>query len=233
MMLSGVALAAAASPAAAQISVGGGLRVSGGAEATTDYRFRGISQSDGDPALHADVEISHDNGLYVSGFASTLSEHPRTGEVEVALTGGFRRDVFLATELDVGVQLYTFPSNDSAFGATYVEPFGLLSHRIGPARATVGARYAPAQDALGDEDSLYLFADADADLIILPFSITARVGHTNGPARFVAAREYWDWRFGVSRGFGPARVALEYVDTDLPGGLGADSTLVASVRLGF
>ena len=39
---------------------------------TTDYRFRGISQSGGDPALQGGFDVAHDSGFYVGTWASSI-----------------------------------------------------------------------------------------------------------------------------------------------------------------
>lgn len=225
------AAATAAVPAAAQVSVGG-LTVSGRATATTDYRYRGVSQSDGDPALQGSFSLTHNSGLYGGVFASTLAGNARPGDFELSAYAGYSREIATATEFDVGVQYYAFPSNEGAAGADYVEPYVALRHTLGPATAEVGAAYAPEQDALGGNDSLYVYGDLSAGLIILPVTVNARVGYTSGAARFTGLRDYMDWRIGIERKTGPATFLLEYVDTDA-GGVNADGTIVGSIRIGF
>lgn len=222
-----------ASPAAAQISLPGGFTITGGATATTDYRFRGVSQSDGDPALQASATVSHSSGFYAGAFASTLTEGMRPGEYEISGYLGYSREILPATDIDVGVQLYGYPNNESLTNASYFEPYAALRHTLGPVTAEVGAAYAPEQDALGGQDSLYVYGDVSAGLIILPFTVTGRLGYTSGPARFTGFSDYYDWRIGAERKIGPATFSLEYVDTDLVSAANADSSLVASVRLGF
>lgn len=223
--------ATAAAPAAAQVSVGG-VTVNGRATATTDYRYRGLSQSDGDPALQGSVSLSHDSGLYGGVFASTLTDTLRPGDFELSAYAGYAREILLATELDVGVQYYAFPKNSGLAGADYVEAYAAVRHTLGPVTAEAGAAYAPAQDALGGDDSLYVYGNLSAGLIILPITVTGRLGHTSGQARFSGVSDYTDWRIGAEYKRGPATFMLEYVDTD-SGAANADGTLVASLRLGF
>lgn len=223
----------AATPALAQIPVGGGVTISAEGRVTSDYRFRGISQTNGDPALQASATLDHNSGFYIGGFASTLSDDIRPGEYELSGYVGYTRQILPGTDVDVGIQVYGYPSNESLTSASYVEPYISLRHTLGPVTAEVGAAYAPQQEALADNGSLYVYADASAGLIFLPFTITGRIGHTSGPARFTGFSDYTDWRLGAEYKLGPATLALEYVDTDLPSSSDVDAGLVASLRVGF
>lgn len=221
-------------PALAQVRIGGGFTITGGGTATSDYRFRGLSQSDGDPALQADAVIDHESGFYAGAFFSTLTDSLRPGEIELSGYVGYTTEIMTATDLDVGVQLYGYPNNQSLTYASYVEPYASLRHVLGPVTAEVGAAYAPEQEALAGNDSLYVYGDLSGGIIILPVTVTARVGYTSGPARFSPYADFLDWRIGAEYKRGPATFRLEYVDTDLPEDApNGDAALVASLRLGF
>lgn len=226
-------LLAWATPAHAQETIGGGFTITGGVTGTTDYRFRGVSQSDGDPALQATATVDHDSGFYVGGFASTLTDDLRPGEFELSGFVGYTREVSSGTDIDVGVQLYGYPNNASLTNASYFEPYASVRHTLGPVTAEIGAAYAPEQEALANNDSLYVFGDLSGGIPFTPVTITTRVGYTSGPARFTGFADYLDWRIGAEYRRGPATITLEYVDTDVPDAPNADTALVASLRLGF
>lgn len=222
-----------AGPASAQQPVGAGLTISGGVTGTTDYRFRGISQSNGDPALQGSVVVDHESGFYAGGFASTLSDDLRPGEVELSGYVGYTREISPGTDIDVGVQLYGYPDNRSLTNASYFEPYAAVRHTLGPVTAELGAAFAPEQEALVNNDSLYVYGDLSGGVPFTPVTITTRVGYTSGPARFTGITDYLDWRIGAEYRKGPATISLEYVDTDVPAAPEADAALVASLRLGF
>lgn len=226
-------LGVGAVPATAQQNVGGGFTISGGVSGTTDYRFRGISQSNRDPALQGDVTIDHESGFYAGGFVSTLSDDIRPGEFELSGYAGYTREIAAGTDVDVGLQLYGYPNNGSLTNASYLEPYAALRHTLGPVTAEVGAAYAPEQEALAGNDSLYVYGDLNGGVPFTPVTITARVGYTSGPARFTGFADYLDWRVGAEYARGPATLRLEYVDTDVPHAADGDAALVASLRLGF
>ncbi|HEY0117011.1 MAG TPA: TorF family putative porin [Allosphingosinicella sp.] len=228
-----LALAAWATPAAAQRPVGGGFSISGSGTVVTDYRFRGISQSNGDPALQATITLDHQSGLYAGAFGSTLSDDMRPGEIELDGFVGYTREIASGTDVDVGLQFYGFPNNGSITNASYFEPYASVRHTLGPVTGEIGAAYVPEQEAFGDNDSLHVFTDLRGGVPFTPLTIVGRIGYTSGPARFSGFGDYLDWRVGVQYVLGPATIGLDYVDNDLPSGPRTEATLVGSVRFGF
>jgi uncharacterized protein (TIGR02001 family) len=233
-----LAALAAATPAAAEIPLPGtGLSIAPDAQIMSDYRFRGVSRSDEDPALQANVTVSHDSGLYVGTRATTLSgldnfrlrdpQFGDLGDVEFDVYAGYRRDLGAGLSLDGGVMYYHF---SGAEGPTdYVEPYAALSYLLGPVEATAGAKYAPSQAGTGDENMLYLFGQADVAVPFTPFAARAQIGRQDW-GRFGS---YTNWSLGGTYTMGPAELGIRYVDTNLPEGPGQDGTVVVSLGVGF
>ena len=207
----------------------------------SDYRFRGVSRSGEDPALQAQLTLSHRSGFYAGGRATTLEgldgfrlRAPGlgdTGDVQLDLYAGYGADLGGGWEMDAGALYYAFLG--AAGPSDYVEPYASLSYLIGPVLATGGIKYAPSQDATGNEDMLYLFGEVEVSVPFRPWSFTAGVGHQDW-GRF---GNYWNWSLGVQHqlrigGVPDAEVGLRYVDTDLGAG-SADATLVGSISLRF
>src|SRR5262245_29406359 len=79
--------------------------------ATRDYRFRGISQSDNDPALQGSVTYIHASGFFANVWASTIDFEPfDDASVEVDLTAGFIHAFSPATEGTIKVTYYAYPN---------------------------------------------------------------------------------------------------------------------------
>src|SRR4051812_7182320 len=82
------ALLLSASPALAQQTEApetgshSSLSVSGGAFLLSDYRFRGISRSDEDPAVQGQITLSLPNGLYAGARATSLRHFAGHGDAE-------------------------------------------------------------------------------------------------------------------------------------------------------
>ena len=221
---------------------GSGLDLSGSVAALSDYRFRGVSRSDEDPAVQARLTLSHDSGLYAGVTATTLKGldsfrlrdpgFQDLGDVELDLYAGYGAQLGGGFSLDAGLLYYLFAGGDGP--TDYVEPYASLSYLIGPVDLTAGAKYAPSQDAIGDEDMLYLFGQIDASIPFSRWHFSALVGHQDW-GRF---GDYWTWSIGteyrlpLGRGTG-ATIGARYVDTDLPSVSGQDAGVVLSLGLNF
>ncbi len=231
ILLSAASAAFAASPAYAQIGIGGGFSITGRGTVTTDFRHRGISRSDGDPAAQATATLSHDSGFYAGLWGSSLTDATPVGELQVEYYAGYSREIASGTDMDVGVVYTSFPDSSALVDTDYVEAYASLSHTLGPVTAEAGAFYAPEQDAFGGRDNLYLYGDLTAGIPFTPLTVLARLGHTSGGLA-PDGGDYLDWRLGLEMDRGPFRFGLSYVDTDLdlPN---SDPTLVASVSVGF
>lgn len=204
-----------------------GPDVSGGAFLLSDYRFRGVSRSDGDPALQAQLTVTLPNGLYAGGRGTTLKGFANGADAELDLYAGYNAALGPATSLDVGIMTYVFPGGRG--GSVYAEPYASLSHTLGPVEATLGAKYAPPQRATGDADSLYLFGELEAGIPATPLTLTAQAGWQDSGA----FGRYWNWSVGGRYAFGPVEAGLRYVDTDLAPLPGQRGGIVASLGFRF
>jgi len=85
--------------------------VEGTATLTSDYVWRGSSQSDGDPAVQAGVKVSAANGWYASAWGSGVSFTPDNGaRSEFDLVAGWSGAVAPDWSVDVNLTRYLYPS---------------------------------------------------------------------------------------------------------------------------
>jgi uncharacterized protein (TIGR02001 family) len=207
---------------------GGGPRLSGEATLLSDYRFRGVSRSDEDPAAQGQLTLSTPNGFYAGARGTAaLDDVPGLGNVQLDLYAGYGADLGSGTSLDAGLLYYWFPDGNGA--TDHLEPYVSLSHMLGPAEATLGVKYAPGQDSTGGEDRLYLFGEVEAGIPLTPVTLTAQAGWQDAGA----LGRYWNWSLGGRYALGPFETGLRYVDTDLPSRPGQDAGLVLSLGLRF
>ena len=218
----GLALVSMATPAFAEESEPTpAVTINGTATLVSDYRFRGISQTDKDFAVQGSLTLTHKSGLYVGVWGSSIDEYVAAGsDQEIDLTIGYKK-TFNGTTVDVGVLYYVYPGHAKiipGYDANFFEPYIGISRTFGPVTAKVSAAYAPKQKALsvgaGKEDSLYVAGDFSAALGSSGVSLTARVGRSFGPSFLTIGKNYTDWGLGASYAWKNLSFGVSYVDTN-------------------
>ena len=97
-----VALLLMATPATTQ-EANGKVTFNGGVTLVSDYRFRGISQTDRRFALQGSFTAAHSSGFYGSVWGSSIDDYVYNGaDQELDLIAGYRR-AFGGTTLDAGL----------------------------------------------------------------------------------------------------------------------------------
>jgi len=81
----------AAAPAVAA-DLGNGFSVGGGATLVSDYRFRGISQTDKRFAVQGTFTLSHSSGFYATWWGSSIDDYIAAGsDAENDLIVGYKK----------------------------------------------------------------------------------------------------------------------------------------------
>ena len=147
---SGTVLAQAAAPATPEFAVTGNFSI------TSDYRFRGLSQNNLDPAVQGGFDLAHSSGLYIGTWGSNVSRWAAsdTGSLELDLYGGYKTTMG-DIGVDVGLIAYKYPSSTQSYGSNTEEAYVGLSY--GPVvfktSYTIGKNYfastGPGKDASG------------------------------------------------------------------------------------
>lgn len=199
------------------------ITINGGATIVSDYRFRGLSQTDKDFALQGSITLTHKSGIYASVWGSTVDDYIAAGaDQELDFIVGFKK-TFGSTTVDLGVVYYYYPGSRDivpTYNSDYVEPYVSVAQAIGPVTAKISANYAPKQEALdygfGSEDSLYGGLDLSAGIPGTPVSVSAHLGRYFTKSFLSAGDDYTDWSLGASATFKAVTVGIVYVDTNLP-----------------
>jgi uncharacterized protein (TIGR02001 family) len=226
-LLGGLGLAAA-TPAFAQDAPTAPpppVTINGTVAVVSDYRFRGISQTDGNFAIQGGLTITHESGFYVSIWGSSVDDYVTAsgqGHQEMDLIGGFKKTVG-GTTFDIGALYYVYPKTKLAgdpSASDFIEPYADISHTFGPLTAKATVNYAPKQKALSLDqvgpanDNVYLAGDFTFAVPKAPISLTAHIGHTWGPSWLSIGKEYTDWNLGASYTYKVLSFGIQYVDTD-------------------
>jgi len=231
--LSALMLASAATPAFADDAPTApppAITINGTATVVSDYRFRGVSQTDKNVAIQGSITITHESGFYVSVWGSSVDSYVTAslaGHQEVDVIGGFKK-TWKGTTFDIGALYYVYPKTKWIPGDTsssdFIEPYFDISHTFGPLTAKATINYSPKQKALSldqigpSHDNVYLAGDFSAAIPKTPIGLTAHIGHTWGPSwlatDFNGKKGYTDWNLGATYTYKVLTFGVSYVDTD-------------------
>lgn len=206
-----------AAPAAAQTAPPAPITVTGGATIVSDYRFRGLSQTNKHIAVQGTATVQHRSGVYASFWGSSIDDYVANGsDAELDLIGGYRKTSG-GTTVDGGVLYYLYPGNDG--GTTdFFEPYLVLSHTLGPVSAKLGAAGAWKQRALGlggdKRGGIYTYGELNAGIPTTPLTVTGHLGHSFERNIITFGERYTDWSVGAAYVIGKATLGVAYVDTD-------------------
>jgi uncharacterized protein (TIGR02001 family) len=200
---------------------------------TSDYLFRGISQTHGDAAVQGGIDYAFSNGFYIGTWASSISwvkDWLGKGSVELDLYGGYKGAINDDWSYDVGAIAYTYPGHEKANSGlanpTTSEVYGSIGYKW----VSVKYSYALSPYFVGwyggtnfdkkSRGSDYIEVNANYDLGD-GWTAIGHIGHQN-VANSVAvgalkSASYSDWKVGVSKDVGFGLVTLAYSATDVSG----------------
>ena len=238
----GLALWAVA--ARAQDEPSSDIAVSGSVTLVSDYRFRGVSQTGGDPAVQGTLDVEHASGFYVGLWASSVSfdkfgpaAERLYGDVELDLYGGWSGEVAPGLTADAGLMYYAYPDGTDNSGV--FEPYAAFSTTLGPARVKLGATYAWKQSSLGGMGNLQVYTSLDVGIPSTPLTATARIAYQDGalaPSWQAGAndRTGFDYSLGLSATMRGFTLGVSYIGSDGPNiDRVTDDAVVASLSYSF
>ena len=221
--LSALAAALSAAPALAQDATPtappSAFTISGGATVVSDYRFRGISQTDKRFAVQGTLGVSHESGAYVGVWGSSIDDYVAFGsDQEIDIYGGYKK-TFGGTTVDGGVLYYYYPGSHGN-NSDFFEPYVSATHTFGPVSAKVGAAYAWNQHAIAiqhdRDDNLYLYGEGSIGVPNTGFTVTGHLGHTFGRSVLSdGLKGYYDWNVTGAYAWKNLTFSIAYVDTDI------------------
>ncbi len=133
--------------AAAQAELGANIGV------TSNYLWRGVTQTDDGPAVQGGIDYSHQSGFYAGTWVSNIDWAAAGSGEEVDLYAGFAGEAG-AFSYDVGVLGYFYPSHDDS---DFVELYGSIG--VGP--VTAGINYTVSSDVDDASGSNEAFIEGD------------------------------------------------------------------------
>jgi len=194
--------------------------LSANAAVTSNYVFRGISQSGANAAVQAGLDYAvPGTGLAIGTWASSIDFGNQFGEdtpLEWDIYGSYTFAITDMFSLSAGAIHYTYPSSPHGLNYNWYEGWVGASYNFGV--ATVGGKvyYSPDYVNLSTHQFYYT---AGITFPIAPWlSISANVGHTDvdHPVAPII-KDYTDWNVSVAATYENFTVTLGYTDTDLDG----------------
>jgi uncharacterized protein (TIGR02001 family) len=185
---------------------------------TSDYRYRGISQTRLRPALQGGGDYTHSpSGLYAGAWGSTIhwiKDAGGSGNAEIDLYAGKRGMAGDSISYDIGVLTYVYAGNALARVPGFASANTTeLSAQIGMGPAYV--KYAHAVSNLfGFVDSKHSgYLDFGANVGVAPGTmLNLHAGRQR--VKNTSAASYTDWKLGLTRDFTFATGALAIVGTN-------------------
>jgi uncharacterized protein (TIGR02001 family) len=204
--------------------------LSGDVGVVSDYVFRGVSQSDEDPALQAGLSFTFESGFYVGTWASQV-DFGTEADFEVDLFAGYGFTIGDSVEADVQVLRYVYPDDGKL---NYYELIGSLTFD-----GLLTATLAYSDDIYNSgRDGWYTSLAYDFGLPH-ELTLTPQLGYTKfeGGVFGGSGESYVDYSLTLARDFGPVSASLAAIGTNSGGetlfGKLADDRVVLSVSYGF
>ena len=183
-----------------------GLEFSGSAALTTDYRFRGMTQTESDPAIQAGFQLSHTSGFYAGVWGSNVSfAGDDDTHIELDPYIGYSTTIeSLGSKpiIDVGVYYYAYPSSSDLNFVEYYAKLGFDGVLAEGDNITTAVNYTNDYLAL-DEDAWYFNVGYSVPFGASGFGGVASVGYTTADNFDFGGGndDYWDWKAGVNYSF--------------------------------
>lgn len=113
------------------VPIANASELSGAATLTSEYIYRGLEKSDGNPALQLGLDYEHDTGLFAGIWASTIDLSTAAGQLDIELDyyAGFHFDPDAPASATLTVLRYTYPGQPGTQSYDYTEVLASASWR--------------------------------------------------------------------------------------------------------
>lgn len=216
LLTAAISTALLAGASITQVYAADGVEVSANVALTTDYRFRGISQSDEELAVQGGFDVAFAPGIYAGVWGSTVdfdSNGAADGSLELDYYVGWAGNIGDTDfGIDVGYMYYDYPGDDGGFG-DYQEFYVTTSWQD----LEVGVAYS--DDYYGETDEFWYVSGAYSFALTDQVSLGLHVGYNmlEEGGGFLATDEdtYVDYSISVTYGWEGVDFSLALVGTDL------------------
>ena len=219
-ILTAAAGAALAAPTLAAAQSAPASPITGNMALVSEYRFRGIDQTFGKPALQGGFDYAHSSGVYLGNWNSNVSEGAGFpgSNLEMDFYGGWKKS-FGDVGLDLGFIYYAYPGTDPKVDNK--ELYAGVTWKF------LSAKYfyslddyfsAKGDDGESTKGTSYLDLAAAYDLGS-GWGLGAHWGHTH--FKHVSQGSYSDWKLGLTKDLSGWLLGAAYVGSNAKGDCGA------------
>lgn len=184
-----------------------GLEFSGSAAITTDYRFRGVTQTENDPAVQVGFQLDHASGLYAGVWGSNVNfkyddkhDVEQTAHLELDPYIGYSKtfdNVAGKPTVDVGIWYYGYPGNGDN---NFVEYYAGVGFEGLVAEGDALSSYVYyTDDNLGSGNDAWYLNTSYSMPFGAGFGGVVAVGFSD--VKVKGADNVWDWKAGVTYEF--------------------------------
>ena len=208
-----------------------------------NYMYRGISQSNGKPAIQGGFDYAHESGLYIGNWNSSISwisdSYKTSGGVgtsapiEMDFYGGFKKELLgEGFASDVGILQYYYPTSGLQLNAIQANPnttevYVAQNFTFGPVTGFGKVSYAVSTlfGNVNSSGSFYPDLTLNYDTGMFGIALNGHIGYQyvagNQPSSNLngvsnsTLYSYTDWKLGLTKDFGGGLSgALAYVGTN-------------------
>ena len=181
-----------------------------------DYRYRGISQSAGKPAIQGGFDYAHESGFYIGNWNSSISwigdTYGVAAPIEMDFYAGYKKEIIPGLTGDIGVLQYYYPMTQTVT----VSPNTTEAY-IGAAYEFLTFKYSYSLTNLfgnaNTNGSSYLDLSANYDTGWNGVTLNGHVGYQAVNRLSVAT--YVDWKLGATKDLGNGfAVSAAYIGTN-------------------
>ena len=196
------------------------VTLTGYATLISDYRFRGVSLSNNDPAIQGSFQATTRPGFFVAVWASSLARYgdllDGDGNVidpgattEIDVYGGWSK-TFGPVTPTVGLYGYLYPGGHNV---NYYEIYGSLAFALAGVSFTAGINYAPSQESIGGTDNTYLYLQPSYTFSGFPVTIKGSIGYEDGAGPIAAGglNNKVDWMIGADFKYKIFTLGVQYI----------------------
>ena len=187
----------------------------GSLAATTDYVYRGISQTRGKAALQADFHYRTVDAWTVGAWASSVDEGDGPNpSLELDLYLSRNWNVHPDWDVQATLTHYMYPDDDRPVGYDYNE---LTASLIYQSRLAATVAWSPdvsryADGYLSERKTAISYELSATQALFHELAATGGAGYYD--LSELASPGYWFWNVGLSWSAGGAQLAVSYIDTD-------------------